>query len=218
MTLVELLVAMSAGVVVMVGITLAMIVTMRETSRVTSHVEANQQARIAMTKILAELHSACLAPQIAPIYPESSATTLNFIHQSGSAVAPVPVKSKIVLTEGMLKEFDYRYKSGLAPNYVFEEAAPESTEILLENASQIGTTPIFRYYTYSNGTISSTPLTVPLDTSRAATTVQVNVAFNSVPEKVVSKDSSAPTAIQDSALLRLTPPGYSTSSTNLPCQ
>ncbi len=95
MTLVELLVATRAGMVVMAGVILAMIVTMRETNRVASHVEANQNARIAMTKIINQLHSACVAPQIAPVREDSTSTMLSFLHQSGSAVAPDPVLSKI---------------------------------------------------------------------------------------------------------------------------
>jgi Tfp pilus assembly protein PilW len=203
MTLVELLVAMSAGMVVLAGITVAMIVTMRETNRVTGHVEADQQARLAMTKVLGDLHSACVAPQIAPIREESTGTLLSFIHQSGSAVAPVPELSKITFSNGTLTEADYKYTKGLAPNYEF--------------ASQMGTTPVFRYYAYSSGAVSSTPLTTPLKEG-AATTVQVNIAFNATPEHETSGDNAAATGIQDSALLRLTPPGYSTTASNLPCQ
>ena len=50
MTLVELLVAITAGTMVMAGITAALIVTLRDTTRVTSHIDANQQARAEMSE------------------------------------------------------------------------------------------------------------------------------------------------------------------------
>ncbi len=48
MTLVELLVATAAGIVVFGVITTAMLVTMRDVRRVSSHVEANQRARLTL--------------------------------------------------------------------------------------------------------------------------------------------------------------------------
>lgn len=216
-TLVELMVATATGVVVMAGITLAMIVTMRETNRVASHVEADQQARLAMTKLLAELHSACVAPQIAPIYPESTGTSLTFIHQSGSAVAPIPVKSTVYLKEGNLVENDFAYESGAAPSWKFKTIP--TSEILTYGIGQTGATPLFRYYAYSGGAISTTPLLAsPTLAENSAKTVQVTIAFDARPGQEISGDASAATGIQDSALLRLTPPAYSSTSSNQPCQ
>jgi Tfp pilus assembly protein PilW len=218
MTLVELLVAMSAGMVVMAGVTLAMIVTMRETNRVASHVEANQQARIAMTKIINQLHSACVAPQIAPVREDSTGTMLSFIHQSGSAVAPTPVLSRISLSGTTLTQSDYAATGGAAPNWIFATTA-SSTVQLMTGVSPISlTVPVFRYFAYSGGSVSATPLAAtPLGTN-ATKAVQVNVAFKAAPGKTVSGDANAQAEIQNAALLRLTPPGYSSTTSNLPCQ
>jgi len=218
MTLVELLVAMSAGVVVMAGVTLAMIVTMRETNRVASHVDANQRARITMTKIINQLHSACVAPQIAPIREDSTGTTLSFLHQSGAAVAPTPVLSKISLSGTTLSQADYPATGGGAPNWTFA-TTPSSTVQLMTGVSAIsGSIPIFRYFAYSNGKVSSTALAAAPLGANASNAVQVNVAFKATPEEVVSGDANAATGIQNAALLRLTPPGYSSTTSNLPCQ
>jgi Tfp pilus assembly protein PilW len=216
MTLVELLVAMSTGVIVMTGIVIAMIVTLRETDRVTSHVEANQNARLTMTKILAGLHSSCVAPQIAPIREESTGTILSFVHQSGEAVAPVPVLTKISLSGTTLTETDYNVASGAAPNWTFS-TTPVTTETLMQGISQVGTTPIFRYYSYVSGVVSETAQATPLG-AEAVKTVLVKIAFSTAPGHTVASDANAAATIQDSALLRLTPPGYSASSNNLPCQ
>lgn len=216
MTLVELLVAISTGVIVMTGITVAMIVTMRETERVSSHVEANQNARLTMTKILAELHSACVAPQLAPIQGESTGTNLVFLHQTGAAVAPLPILSKITLSGTTLSQSNYQATGGAAPSWTFP-TSPTSTEILMKGVNQVGTTPLFAYYAYSGAKISSTRQTTPLE-SRAASTSQVSITFSTSPTNSVSGDTNAATTIQDAALLRLTPPGYSSSANNLPCQ
>jgi Tfp pilus assembly protein PilW len=220
MTLVELMVATTAGVVVMTGIVLTMIVTMRETNRVAGHVEANQNARITMTKVLNQLHSACVAPQITPVQEDSTGTLLSFIHQSGSAVAPVPVLSKISLAGTTLSQSDYPKTGGAAPTWNFSETASSTVQLMTGVSAISASIPIFRYFSYSNGQVSATPLTASPLGANAANAVQVDVAFQTAPSasKTVSKDTNAETEIQDSALLRLTPPGYNPASANLPCQ
>jgi type II secretory pathway component PulJ len=218
MTLVELLVAMSAGVIVMMGITLAMIVTMRETNRVASHVDANQRARVAMTKIVNQLHSACVAPQIAPIREDSTGTMLSFLHQAGSGVAVTPVLSRITLSGTTLTQSDYAVNGGAAPNWTFSSTASSTSQLLTNVAPISASVPVFRYYAYSSGKVSSTALAAnPLGTN-APNAVQVNIAFEAAPGRSVSGDTNAATEIQNAALLRLTPPGYSSTTSNLPCQ
>lgn len=217
MTLVELLVATAAGVIVMFGVTLAVIVTLHETDRVATHVDANQRARLTMSKIIEELHSACVAPQIAPVQTGSTSTSLNFLHQIGSAVALTPVLSKISLTGTTLSQSDYAVSGGAAPDWIFSES-PSSTVQLMTGVSALSSVPLFRYYGYSGGQIASTALTSPLSAADAAKTVQVNVAFQAASQTTPIADSNNATGIENAALLRLTPPAYGTSSSNLPCQ
>lgn len=218
MTLIELLVATAAGVVVMFGVVTAFIVTLRETDRVASHVDANQRARTTMYKVIDELHSACVASQIAPVQSGSSGTSLNFIHQSGSAVSPTPVLSKISLSGTTLSQADYAATGGSAPTWTFS-GAPTSTKQLMTNVSPISGSSIFSYYAYSGGQVSSTSLNVPLSSDSAAKTVQVSVAFKAAPTTTpIANDANAAAAVQDSALLRFTPATFSTSANNLPCQ
>jgi Tfp pilus assembly protein PilW len=218
MTLIELLVATAAGVIVMFGITMAVIVTLRETHRVATHVDANQRARLAMTKIVNQLHSACVAPQITPIRSTSTGTTLVFWHQTGSAVAPTPIETKISLSGTTFTQSDYA-GSGTPPNWTF--ATTGSTTTLMTGVSAISESiPVFRYYGYSQGQVSSTPFstTSSLGTENAPKTVQVSIAFQAAPGTTPISDSGAKTGIQDVALLRLTPPAYTSSANNLPCQ
>lgn len=220
MTLVELMIATTTGVVVMTGVVLTMIVTMRETNRVAGHVEANQNARITMTKILNQLHSSCVAPQIAPLQEDSTGTLLSFIHQSGSAVAPVPMLSKISLTGTTLSQSDYAVVGGAAPQWTFSTTASSTVQLMTGVSAISSSVPIFAYYAYSGGRVSATPLTANPLGENATKAVQVDVSFQTAPpgSKAISKDANAETEIQDSALLRLTPPGYNPASANLPCQ
>jgi type II secretory pathway pseudopilin PulG len=219
MTLVELLVATTAGVVVMGAISISLIVTMRQTDRVTSHVEANQRARITMTKVIDQLHSSCVAPQIAPVQEGSNGTSLTFWHQTGSAISPTPVKSTISLSGTTLLQSDYPVTGGAAPEWIFA-TTPSSTAQLMTGISAISASvPIFRYFSYAEGKVKATPLPVPLSKTTAGEAVQVNVAFKAAPLNAPpSGDTNGSTEIQNSALLRLTPPGYSSSASNRPCQ
>jgi Tfp pilus assembly protein PilW len=217
MTLVELLVATAAGVVVMFGIVTAFIVTMRETDRVAAHVDANQRSRTVMYKVIDELHSACIAAQIAPVQSGSSGTSLNFIHQAGSAVSPTPVLSKISLSGTTLSQSDYASTGGSAPSWTFS-GTPSSTVQLMTGVSPTSGSSIFSYYAYSNGQVSSTPLATPLGSTDAAKTVQVSVAFKVAPTTTPIVDPNAPTAVEDSALLRFTPATFDTAANDLPCQ
>ena len=70
-------------------------------------------------------------------------------------------------------------------------------------------TSIFSYYGYTNGQISSTPLTTPLSLERSARTVQVNVAFTAAPPSTPGQRKRRARASRARALLRLTPPSYS---------
>ena len=219
MTLVELLVATAMGTTVLAMVTFVLISTMHFTNRVASHVESNQNARLAMGKVIDQLHSSCVAYDYAPVKKESSGSTLIFTHQTGSAVQPTPVLSKISLTGGNLTQSDYPATGGSAPSWTFATTAATTTT-LATNVSQIGTTPVFRYYAYNtSGAISSTPLAEPLTKENAESTVQVSVAFGAGPRMLkVAKDANAAASIQSSALLRLTPASFEAGPENSPCQ
>lgn len=220
LTLVELLVSITTGLVVMAAIASAMVMTIRETGRVTSHVESNQRSRLAMTKIVNQLHSACFAPQIAPVRAESNGSVLTFVHQVGSQVAPVPILSRIALEGETLSQTNYSALAGTGPNWKFATANPSTPEALMTGVKPISEgSPVFSYYTYANGEISGTPLPTPLRTdAEAARAIQVRIAFQTVPAPPVQGDEGAETQIQDAVLFRLSAPAYNVAAGNAPCQ
>lgn len=219
MTLVELLVATTAGVVVMAGIATAMIVTTREVQRVSTHVEANRQSRLAMTKIVNQLHSACLTYDFAPVREDSTGSLLSFLHQAGSTASLSPVLSRISLSGTTLSQSDYPLSSGTTPTDWKFATTPSKTMQLLTGVSQSSaSTPVFSYYGYTSGAISAPfAISSTLGAAAAEKTVQVNVSFKAAP-RTISNDASAATPIQSSTLLRMSPASFETTSVNKPCQ
>jgi len=218
-TLVELLVATGAGIVVLFAITAMMIISLRETARVNTHVDATQRARTVLNKVIEELHSACIAPQIAPVGEESTGTKLVFIHQTGSAVAPTPVKSVVTLTGGTISQSNYPSTGGEAPNWTYSGSA-SSTEQMMTNVSPTPpSTSIFNYYSYSNGEVSATPLSGENKLEKnAGKTVEVGITLTAAPQNSPIEDASAAANVSNSAFLRFSPAPYNTSAPNLPCQ
>lgn len=217
-TLPELLVATSAGVVVLLMLSVLMLTGLRQSARVTGRVDATQRARTVLYQVIDELHSSCVAaPPVSPVRTGSSGTTLSFIHQIGSAVTTTPLLSTISLSSGILTETNYAATGGSAPNWTFS-LTPTSTRRLVTGVSPTSpSTSIFSYYGFSAGSISSTPLSTPLSSTDAARTVQVSVGFTVAPEKTQVSDSKAAAPVQDTALLRFTSAAFSTSANNLPC-
>lgn len=224
-TLVELMVGLAAGMVVLMALTLTIIVTLHGSARVSARVEATQQARLVVTRVMEELHSACVAPKVTPVLPESTGTSLSFIHAEGeekAAVAPTPTKTVITLENGSLFRTDYEATGalpttgGAAPRWTFAETG--TTRKLLDNVAPIApSSSIFGYYRYLDGSLSSTPQATPLEEG-ALETIQVQVALNAAPGRTPVADAGADAGVRDSAVLRLTPPSYNETTAVLPCQ
>lgn len=217
-TLVELLVGMGMGMVVLAGLATVLIVTLHGNARIDARVEATDNASVVMTRIIAELHSACVEPTVAPIQPGSTETTLKFTHGSygttsgGTAAASEPK----TLTEITYSE---------AEHTLSERDQSSEPRILLSNVSPISSPklePIFTYWKYENGALAEEklPATAPggLSINSAAETILVKIAFQAAPRSEPVRDAGADTAVHNSATLRLTPPSYSETATALPCE
>lgn len=216
-TLVELMVALMTGLVILSALTLVIITTLHGTSRVSARVHATQRARLELTKLMQELHSACVTPEIAPVRTGSTGNSLLFIHQTGSEVSPTPVYSEINFSGSTLTEQDYEV-TGTAPDWEKGSAVGSPSTLLTDVAPVPPSSIIFSYYSYSGGTVSETPQSVPLSEGDAALTVEVQVALSAAPESTPVADAGADATIQNSASLRLTPPSFNEGSPARPCQ
>ncbi|MBS1891330.1 MAG: hypothetical protein JST59_08555 [Actinobacteria bacterium] len=203
-TLVELLVGMAMGMIVLAGLSMVIVSTLHGNARVDARVEATQNARITMTKIIEQLHSACYAPRVIPIKEESSPLKLSFFHaESGkqSLASPPKVESTIALEGKTLWETEGGVKRKL-----------------LENVGPGEGSAVFTYYNFVNGALATTPLTAsPSLGSKAAETVYLRIALSAEPRSNPTRDASAAATVKDSATLRLTPPQYNTQGAP-PCQ
>jgi Tfp pilus assembly protein PilW len=219
-TLVELLVGLSIGLVVLSALTLVVVVTLRGSARVGARVDATQNGRVAVANVMEELHSACVAPKVAPIQAGSDGTTLRFIRATpseGGAVAPEPTLTEIKLAGGVLTQYDYAVTGGTSPEWTFSETA-ETRRLMTKVSPVAPSSSIFSYYTYENGSLAETTPGAALDSELASTVVQVSVALTTAPGTTPVADSGAESSIRDSAALRLTPPSYNEEAVSLPCQ
>ena len=220
-TMVEVLVSTGTGLVVLSALTMVIVVSMHANSRVSARVDATQRARLAVTKIMQQLHSACVAPKIAPIQPSSTGTSIKFIHapvSQGNAVAPLPTLTEISLEKGVLTQTDWPGTGGASPNWTYSGTATKKT-LLTDVAPVAPSSSIFTYYASNNGSTTPTPQSTPLEAG-AALTIQVRVALSANPTRGKSPiaDPNAASVVQNGATLRLTPPSFNAAATALPCQ
>lgn len=222
-TLIELMVGLFAGLVVLAGLTTLVLVTLNSTSRVSARVHATQAARLTLTRVIDQLHSACIAPKVPPIQAGASANELQFIHATGSAVSPVPTLTKITYSAGTLTQRDYSWKSGTTPLWTFNEATPARTVVLNDRVAPVTGKPLFAYFGNEGGNLTTlTPETLvngipTLGAEKAAKVIQVTVTLEALPPSGKIEEAT-PARIQGSASLRLTATSYSPTAPATPCQ
>jgi Tfp pilus assembly protein PilE len=151
-TLIELLVTMLSGMVVILALFTIMDVTLHQSTRTLSRLNALQRTRVKLEQVVNELHSACVSSGVQPILSGSTANQLNFISQYGNGASLTPVEHVITFNSsaGTLTDTTYA-ETGVTesshPTYTFSSTA-QSTTTLLTNVSQSGSTPVFQYFAY----------------------------------------------------------------------
>jgi prepilin-type N-terminal cleavage/methylation domain-containing protein len=244
-TLIELLVAISLGIIITLAAFSLLDFTTRDVSRITSRAQVDQTGRVALEKLMLQLHSACVARTINPIQPKSSSTVLRFISESSPLNAnkePVSSLSSVRLreitytpasgkTEGTITEKSWP-STGISPEYKFNEKEAPTERKLLTGVSQTEVSkeslPIFRYYRYYKegdagvklGQLNPTAVAVPLKEEKESELIaQVTVSFTLTPEgqeSAFAKGDRA-VALEDSAVLRLSPSSEASNNPNYPC-
>lgn len=214
-TMTELLVGLTVGTTVMVGLTTLVVITFQNTARVSARVDGTQRARLAMNRIVDQMHSACLAPKAPPIREGSSGTEMRFIHARGSSSAPTPTLTKITYANNELTQYDYAWQSGLSPTtWVFGTTPSKVIPLVDQITPASSTKPIFSYYSSSSG---STGQLTPLTAFEASRTIHVTIVFKTAPRHG-SGDDAVPARIQGGGTFRLTAASYRTEVPSLPCQ
>jgi Tfp pilus assembly protein PilV len=188
-TLMELLVAMVAGVAVTGALFGVLEVSLHQTARLTDRVQATQLGRVAMTRVVDALHSTCISPEFRPVLAKSNETELWFVNAySNQAVIPMSEVSehKIAWSKeagketGMLTDYSFPATGGSWPKYTFAgtESPVGGTRIATNIApvEESGKKIIFQYYKYNTSSTSST--LTPLSTIEMTTPLEIK---NSAP-------------------------------------
>lgn len=233
-TLIELLIATAIGLIVTTSAFMLLEFTTNDVSRITTRVHVTQAGRVALERLMMKLHSTCVAPLINPIVTGSSSTTLRFISESGSEPSLATVRLREVVytpaagkSEGTLVEKSWLSTGGNPPEYTFNEKATPTTRALLTGVRQTEAIPVFQYYRYYQesdpgailGELNPNPMTSPLKIKEAEAVTKVTVSFTLAPEGKESAtfNGDGPVALEDSAVLRLSPSSSSAGIPNFPC-
>lgn len=162
-TIIELLVAILGGIVVTGALFAILEVSLHQTARINDRVQASQLGRTAMTRVIDELHSGCMAREFAPVQPGSSSTVLRFrtgfseksIIEASEASEHEVVWSGTYPGAGTLVDYSYAAKAGSTwPNFEYEKLASPAKgvrvgENIYEQSKEAKAVPIFQYYKYA---------------------------------------------------------------------
>jgi prepilin-type N-terminal cleavage/methylation domain-containing protein len=246
-TLIELLVSMLVATVITGAAFSFLIFTTEDVSHITARVGVDQSGRLALGRVMSYLHSACLAPNIAPIQLGSNENTAIFFTDSGEQSAFSTVEKHEVIftkgtstTEGTLVEKAYistgSKQVGGSTVYEFS-GTPSSTYKLLNGIQQTkygseAATPVFRYYRYYHegdpppqgqsvtpyGEIDPEYIKT-LTSTEVPNVTKVTMSFTLAPEgkEAVSFNHDRPVALEDSTIFRLAPSSEAASNPNSPC-
>lgn len=204
-TLTELLAGIAAFGVVLGAILTMTTVATHNQDRIAKRVAANQRARPVLTRIVNHLHSACVAPRVAPVQANSSNTSISFVSKAGRDVTPVPDLRVLTLSGTTLSESLFPATGGAQPVWTFSPTAyPGYPRTMLTNVAAPGGV-MFRYFQFINGQPSATPLPTPLTATDAARTGMVSVSLTPGLGGSPSANPDYPITLSDTVTFRLEP-------------
>jgi prepilin-type N-terminal cleavage/methylation domain-containing protein len=176
-TMIELLIAISMGIVISLAAFSFLGFATSDVSRIDERVHIDQTARVTLENIVLELHSACVTPSVVPIIPGSTSESIKFISEAGTGSALSSVHEHEIIYEaakgavkGQLVEKTYLNTppptGKEAPEYSFPKTASSTKKLLIgvvQSESGGKPVPIFQYYRYyqASDTIPTGHTTIP---------------------------------------------------------
>jgi Tfp pilus assembly protein PilW len=194
-TLVETLVAMLTGIIVTGALFAILEVSLHQSTRINDRAQATQMGRTTMTKIVDELHSACIARRFVPVQEKSGESTLIFRAGTGREAvleAKNVYQHEIIFTAakgstpGTLVDKSYQGNGGEWPNFTYPSTATSTVKVG-EYIYPTGSEPVFKYFKYS--------LTTPSSTGKAVSQLE-EVKFKTVGETLTAAQASTVAAVQ----------------------
>jgi prepilin-type N-terminal cleavage/methylation domain-containing protein len=204
-TLVELLAAMSIGLLIILAAFQIMDRSTQLSKRTYQTVDATQRGRLAMDLMMRELSSqVCISNTIPPVDTATSTAITYFVNLGGADA--VPEKHQLSYESNSLVLRRY-VGTGTPPTMTWPGTAT-STKTLLENVAQTGTTPVFRYYTWGTGNpvAPDALLTAPLSTADEARVAKVAVSFTALPAADFRDTTKGSAQMADSSYVRIADP------------
>jgi hypothetical protein len=214
MTLVELIVGLSIGLVVTFASLAVLGQATKASHEVADRQEAVQRGRLAMELITRQLRSqVCLGEGAEPItYGDADTVTFYADLSDGSqnvarrTLTFVPPAGD---APGRIVE-DVRFGVGEFPDLTFP-ATPDSSKVLVSGAERAVAggqpAPVFSYYAFQPGSPTGDlqQLPVPLSADDASRTIMVHIAFMTLPDRERPRDLDAIT-LQDNIYVRIADP------------
>jgi prepilin-type N-terminal cleavage/methylation domain-containing protein len=161
-SLIELLVAMIMGLVISLAAFSILEFTTSDVSRITARAHVTQTGRVALEKLMLQLHSACVSVNVNPIQAKSSGTTLKFV----SETSPLNSNNEPTSSFATVKEHEIVYTAGTlvektltsiglnnaTGEYEFNKSEKPTEALLLSGVRQTERegkpVPVFQYYRY----------------------------------------------------------------------
>lgn len=201
MTLPELLVSMTVGLIVLFAGALLLDRSVLASNTITDRQDAFQRGRAAMEDMTRKLRSqVCLGENADPIV-YGDGTKVTFYADLGDGTT-VPEK-RTFTWDSSTKQIneDIYVGTGVYPDLTFP-GTPTTTRHVVSKVGQIvqGTPqPIFRYFAADDAGVIGTldELPVPLSSADAPRVIMVKIAFVVFPERTVMKDPDATTLLND---------------------
>jgi Tfp pilus assembly protein PilW len=245
-TLIEMMVAMVTGVIVIGGLLMILEFSLTSQARISDRVQADRVGRVAMSKIVDELHSSCTgfggtaiqAPSTTPTAPLEKSGPLNlwFLSTYGTASSGNAVPSSVVQHEvkwtstgtsntgeslGTLTDYAFTSTGGSSPNWKFPTltVANASAKVLAKNVippTVSGASAIFQYYKFASGQPSAIAAAQVPAAAAANEIVKVGITFTQAPEGADTRANRA-VPFSDAVLLRFNPTELGAEASNPPC-
>ena len=212
-TLVELIVTMLVGMIVLTALFGLVDVALRASKRVDNRVESSQRGRLALEQMNRDLRSqVCIKTSSSAFASSIASGDSNQVTFYSELASPSgyttntfsPDQYQLAYSstgQGSLTE-TVRAASGTYPNLTWPSVT--RTNILLNNITQQGSTPVFSYFAYeTDGTIdTNNPLSVPLSAANAARVVAVGINYVAGPVRATT-DARTKSGFSDTVTVRL---------------
>jgi prepilin-type N-terminal cleavage/methylation domain-containing protein len=212
-TLVELLTAISIGMIVLMAAFMVLDRTISASGQIADRSEALQRGRQAMSTITRELRSAVCVGNTFPIIAGTDTSVTFYADLTDGTSVANPIKQRQLSWASATNTITETVtpSAGTYPSLTFTGTAVSTP--LLTNVQQIldppSNTPraMFRYYGYQTGTTNGTlvQLTTPLSSTDLGRVALVKVGFRSFAARPISNDKNS-TVLEDDIYTRTAVP------------